>query len=160
MIKTPFIKLYEPKNPLTLKKISKPIEIQPLNDVVITEDSIGEKVSLNLPEIDNINSSKSTTLEAPKLPELPAPGPSKPPKPENKPSEPILKPPEELIKPIDSSDPDKIQLNLVTNLCYRIKTKIFKKKLDKNSSISNIYKQALKSPNVKEWLTIIFNEFE
>ncbi len=160
MIKTPFIKLYEPKNPLTLKKISKPIEIQPLNDVVITEDSIGEKVSLNLPEIDNINSSKSTTLEAPKLPELPAPGPSKPPKPENKLSKPIFKPSEEPIKPVDSSNPDEMQLDLATSLYYRVKTKIFKKKLDKNSSTPNTYKQALKSPNVKKWLAATFSEFE
>src|SRR6266566_7418560 len=33
VIKTPFIKLYEPKNPLILKEVSKPIEIWPLNDV-------------------------------------------------------------------------------------------------------------------------------
>ena len=28
--KTPFIKLYEPKNPLTLERVSKPIKIRPL----------------------------------------------------------------------------------------------------------------------------------
>ncbi len=153
MIKTPFIKLYELKNPLTLKEVSKPTGIRPLNDVAITKDSTGEKISLNLPEIDDISSSKSTTPEAPKPPEpleLPAPGPFKPSEPENKPLEPMLKPSKEPIKPMDSSDPDEMQLDLVISLCYRIKAKIFKKKLDKNSSTPNIYKQALKSPNVKE----------
>ncbi len=158
--KTPFIKLYEPKNPLTLEGVSKLTKIRPLNNIAITKDSTGEKISLDLPEIDDISSLKSTTPETPGPPELPAPGPSRPPEPENRPSEPMLRPPEEPIKPIDSSDPDEMQLNLVTNLCYRIKTKIFKKKLDKNSSTPNTYKQALKSPNVKKWLTATFNEFE
>ncbi len=161
--KTPFIKLYEPKNPLTLKRVSKPTRIRPLNDVAVIEDSTRERVLLDLPEIDNIGSSKSTTPEAPKPPkpsELPAPGPSRPPEPENRPSEPILRPPEEPIKPVDSSDPDEMQLDLVTSLYYRVKAKIFKKKLDKNSSTPNTYKQVLKSPNVKEWLAVTFNEFE
>ncbi len=106
--KTPFIKLYEPKNPLTLKRVSKPTGIRPLNDVAITEDSTGEGVSLDLPEIDDIGSSESITLEAPGLPEFPASGPFRLPKPENRPLEPVLRPPEEPIKPVDSSDPDKI----------------------------------------------------
>ncbi len=109
MTKTPFIKLYELKNPLTLERVSKPIKIRPLNDVAVTEDSTGEGVSLDLPEIDDIGSSKSITPEAPrplKLPELPAPGPSRPLKPENRLLEPVFKLPEEPIKPIDSSDPD------------------------------------------------------
>jgi len=33
--KTPFLKLYEPKNPLLLGGVSKPIEIRPLNDASI-----------------------------------------------------------------------------------------------------------------------------
>src|SRR6266566_1227304 len=163
MTKTPFIKLYKPKNPLTLEEVSKPTRIRPLNDIAITKDSTGEKISLNLVEIDDIGSSKSTIPEAPgppEPPELPAPGPSKPSKPENKPSKPMLRPSEKPIKPMDSSNPNEIQMDLVTNLCYRIKIKIFKKKLDKNSSTPNIYKQTLKSPNVKEWLTAIYNEFE
>jgi len=153
MIKTPFIKLYELKNPLTLKEVSKPTGIRPLNDVAITKDSTGEKISLNLPEIDNISSSESTTpetLRPPESLELLAPGPSKPPKPENRPSEPILRLSEEPIKPVDSSDPDEMQLDLIISLCYRIKIKIFKKKLDKNNSTPNTYKQALKSPNIKK----------
>src|SRR6266566_7063330 len=52
--KTPFIKLYELKNPLTLERITKLIRIRPLNDVTVTEDSTGERVSLDLPEIDDI----------------------------------------------------------------------------------------------------------
>ncbi len=171
MTKTPFIKLYELKNPLILERISKPIGIRPLNDVAITEDSTGERISLDLSEIDDIGSLEPTTpetpgsLKPPKLPtleppELPAPRPSKLPKPENRPLEPIFRPSEELIKSMDSLDPDKMQLDLVISLCYRVKAKIFKKKLDKNSSIPNTYKQILKSPNVKEWLTATFNEFE
>src|SRR6266699_4045594 len=62
--KTPFIKLYELKNPLTLEGVLKLIEIRPLNDVVVTEDSTGKGISLDLPEIDDIGSSESTTLEA------------------------------------------------------------------------------------------------
>ena len=106
--KTPFIKLYEPKNPLTLEGVIKSTGIRPLNDIVVTEDSTGEGVSLDLPEIDDIGSSESTTPEAPGPPELPAPRPSKPPEPKNKPSEPMLRLSEELIKPVDSLDPDKI----------------------------------------------------
>ena len=153
MTKTLFIKLYESKNPLTLEKVSKSIEIRPLNDVAVTKDSTGEGISLDLPEIDDIGSSESTTPKAPRPsepPELPAPSPFKLPEPENRPPEPILKPSEKLIKPMDSSDPDEIQLNLVINLCYRVKTKIFKKKLDKNSFTPNIYKQVLKNQNVKK----------
>ena len=119
MTKTPFIKLYESKNPLTLKEVSKPIKIRPLNDVAITEDFTGERISLDLPEIDDISSSKSTTPEAPRSfkppelpapepPELPAPRPFRLPEPENRPSEPVLKPLKKLIKPIDSLDPDEI----------------------------------------------------
>ncbi len=153
VIKTPFIKLYELKNLLVLERVSKPIGIRPLNDVAITKDSTGEEVSLDLPEIDDISSSESTTPEAPRFPkplELPASGPSRPPEFKNRPLEPVFKLFEEPIKPMDSSDPDEMQLNLVISLCYRIKAKIFKKKLDKNNSTPNIYKQALKSPNVKE----------
>ncbi len=158
--KTPFIKLYKPKNPLTLEKGSKPTGIRPLNDVAVIEDSTKEGISLDLPEIDDINSSESTTLESPGPPELPALGPFKTPEPENKLLEPVFKPPEKPIKPMDSSDPDEMQLDLIINLYYRIKAKIFKKKLDKNSSIPNTDKQALKTPNVKEWLAATFNEFE
>ncbi len=139
MTKTLFIKLYELKNPLTLKKVSKLIEIQPLNDIAIIEDSTGERVSLDLPEIDDIGSSESTNLEAPR-----------PPEPKNKPLELIFRPLKKLIKLMDSSDLDKMQLDLITSLYYRIKVKIFKKKLDKNNSTPNIYKQTLKNPNVKE----------
>ena len=158
--KTSFIKLYEFKNPLTLEGVLKPIGIRPLNDVAVIEDSTGEGVSLDLPEIDDIDSSESTTLEVPGPPELPAPRPFRLPEPENKPSKPVFRPPEEPIKPMDSSNPDEIQLDLVTNLYYRVKVKIFKKKFDKNSFTPNIYKQALKSPNVKEWLAATFSEFE
>src|SRR6266699_3484970 len=163
MIKTPFIKLYKPKNPLTLEGFSKPIEIRPLNDVAITEDSIGEEVSLDLSEIDDIGFSEPTIFETPRSSrslELSAPGLSRPPEPENRPLEPVFRPSEEPIKPMDSLDPDEMQLNLVISLCYRVKAKIFKKKLDKNSSTPNTYKQALKNPNVKEWLTTTFSEFE
>src|SRR6266566_1482983 len=58
MIKTPFIKLYEPKNPLTLERVLKPIEIRLLNDVTVIKDSTGERVSLDLLEIDDISSLK------------------------------------------------------------------------------------------------------
>ncbi len=160
VIKTPFIKLYEPKNPLTLKGVSKPIEIRPLNNVAIIKDSTGEEVSLDLLKTDDIGSLEPTTPEAPGPPEPPAPGPSRPLEPKNRPLKPIFKPLKEPIKPVDSSDLDEIQLDLIISLCYRVKVKIFKKKLDKNSSTPNIYKQTLKSLNVKEWLTAIFNEFE
>ncbi len=62
----------------------------------------------------------------------------------------MFKPLEELIKLMDSLNPDEIQLDLIISLCYRIKTMIYKKKLDKNSFTPNIYKQVLKSPNVKK----------
>src|SRR6266566_4112385 len=105
VIKTPFIKLYEPKNPLTLEGVLKPIRIRLLNDVAITKDSTGEEVSLDLPEIDDISSSESTTPEALKPsepPEFLAPGPSRPLEPENRSLEPMFKPPEKPIKPVDS----------------------------------------------------------
>ena len=84
VIKTPFIKLYELKNPLTLKRVLKPIEIRPLNDVAVIEDFTGEGVSLDLPEIDDIGSLEPTTFETPRFlkpPKLPVPGPFKPLKP-------------------------------------------------------------------------------
>ena len=148
--KTLFIKLYKPKNPLTLEEVSKPIKIRPLNDVPITEDSTRKGISLDLPEIDDIGSSKSTIPETPGPSKLLTLRPSKLPEPKNKPLEPILKPFKKPIKPIDSSNPDEMQLNLITNLCYRVKAKIFKKKLDKNNSTPNTYKQTLKNPNIKE----------
>ena len=80
VIKTPFIKLYEFKNPLTLKGVLKLIEIRPLNNVAVIEDSTREGVSLDLPEIDNIGFLEFITLEAlrsPRPSELPTPGPSK-----------------------------------------------------------------------------------
>ena len=148
--KTPFIKLYKPKNPLTLKKVTKPTKIWPLNDIAVIEDSIKEKISLDLPEIDDIGPPKLIALKTPrpfrspeplaprpfKLPELPASRPSKPPKPVPRPLKPSKKP----IEPMDSSNLDEMQLNLIINLYYRIKTKIFKKKLDKNNSTLNTYK--------------------
>src|SRR6266699_2478414 len=94
VIKTPFIKLYEPKNPLTLEGVSKLIEIRPLNDVAVTEDSTKKGISLDLPEIDDIGFLKLTTPEAPRSPrppELPAPRPFRPPEPENKLLEPVLR---------------------------------------------------------------------
>ncbi len=164
--KTPFLKLYEPKNPLFLRGVSKPIGIRPLNDVSVTQDSTEEKVSLDQPEIDDddIGSSEPVEPLAPKPFRPPEPlalgpleliviRPLKPPKLENRPVE-------EPMKPMDSSNLDKMQLDLITSLYYRIKAKIFKKKLDKNNFTPNIYKQALKSPNVKKWLIVTFNEFE
>ncbi len=175
MTKTPFFKLYELKNPLFLEGVLKLIEIRPLNDVSVTLDSIGERVSLDLLEIDDdigflklINpevSRSSRPLEpvasrpfkllkpvVPRFPRLPEP--------ENRPLELMFRPFEKPIKPVNSLDPDEMQLDLVISLCYRVKTKIFKKKLDKNSFISNMYKQALKSPNVKKWLAVTFSEFK
>src|SRR6266699_6402813 len=84
MTKTPFIKLYKPKNPLTLERVTKPTGIRPLNNVAVTEDSTEEKVSLDLPEIDDIGPSEPIALETPgpsRPPEPPAPEPSKPPEP-------------------------------------------------------------------------------
>ena len=155
MTKTPFLKLYEPKNPLFLKGVSKPIRIRPLNNVSVTLNSIRKKISLDLPEIDDdIGSPEPVNPEVPgpfrplepttPRPSKPlepiVPRPLKPPEPENKPLEPMFRPPEELIKPIDSLDPDEIQLDLIINLYYQIKAKIFKKKLNKNSSTPNTYK--------------------
>ncbi len=143
MIKTPFIKLYKLKNPLTLKGVLKPTKIRLLNDVTIIEDFTGEKISLDLPEIDDINFSEPTIFEIPKSfkpLELLAPRPFKPLESENKSSKLMFRLFEEPIKPIDSLDPDEIQLDLIISLYYRIKAKIFKKKLDKNSSTPNIYK--------------------
>ncbi len=111
IIKTLFIKLYELKNLLILKRVSKLIGIRPLNDVAIIEVSIKKGISLDLPEIDDIDSLELTILEAPKplKPlELPASKPFKSPEPENKPSKLMLKPFEESIKLIDFSDPDKM----------------------------------------------------
>ncbi len=119
VIKTLFIKLYELKNLLILKRVSKLIEIRPLNDVVVIEDFTGEEVSLDLPEIDDIGSSKPITPEAPgslrplnllvqEPLKLPVPGPSKFPEPENRPSEPVFRPFEKLIKLVDSLNPDEI----------------------------------------------------
>ena len=67
VVKTPFIKLYEPKNPMLLKgAILSSKGIRPLNDVPATgttEDSNreGENSSNQLPEIDDIGSSKQAT---------------------------------------------------------------------------------------------------
>ncbi len=108
VIKTPFIKLYEPKNPLTLEGVLKPIRIRLLNDVAIIEDSTGEEVSLDLLEIDDIGSSESIIFETPGPLELPIPGPSRLPEPENRPLEPMFRLSEKPIKPVDSSDPDEI----------------------------------------------------
>ena len=164
--KTPFFKLYEPKNPLLLRGVSKLTEIRPLNNVSVTQDSTGERISLDLLEIDDndigfpklveflvLRPFRPLELLIPGPPEPIAIGPLKPPKPKNKPAE-------ELMKPVDSSNLDEIQLNLITSFCYRVKVKIFKKKLDKNSFTPNTYKQTLKNPNVKEWLAVTFNEFE
>ncbi len=118
MTKTPFIKLYETKNPLTLEEVSKLTKIRPLNDVAVIEDSTGEGVSLDLPEIDDIGSSESTISEASRPPELLALGPFRPLEPKNRPLEPMFRPPEEPIKPVDSLDPDEMQLDLVISLCY------------------------------------------
>ncbi len=118
VIKTPFIKLYKPKNPLTLERVTKPIGIRLLNDVVVIEDSTRKRVSLDLLEIDDIGLLEPITLEAPglfRLLEPPAPKPSKLLKPPAsgpfRPPEPVprpFRPSEELIKPIDSSNLDKI----------------------------------------------------
>ncbi len=163
--KTLFVKLYELKNPLLLEGVSKPIGIRPLNDAIVTKDFTGERVSLDLPEIDDddISLLEPVALEAPGPPkpsEPIAPRLSKLLKLENRSPKLVFRPFEELIKPVDSLNPDEMQLDLVTSLRYRVKIKIFKKKLDKNSFIPNIYKQTLKSLNVKEWLAIIFSEFE
>ena len=64
--KTPFIKLYKPKNPLVLKEVLKFIKIRPLNDIAIIKDSIGKRISLDLLEIDDINFLKPIIPEAPK----------------------------------------------------------------------------------------------
>ena len=135
-----FIKLYEPKNPLTLEGVSKPIGIRLLNDVAVTEDSTGEGVSLDLPEIDDIGSSKFIIPEVPGPPELPALGPLRLLELENRLLELVFRLSEKPMKPIDSLDPDEMQLDLIISHCYRIKVKIFKKKLDKNNFILNIYK--------------------
>ncbi len=140
VIKTLFIKLYEPKNPLTLEGVSKLIGIRPLNDVVVIEDFIREGVLLDLPEIDDIGFLKSIILEVLRPLELLALRLFKYLEFENRLLEPVFKPFEEFIKPVDSLDLDEMQLDLVISLYYRIKVKIFKKKLDKNSFIPNIYK--------------------
>ena len=111
--KTPFIKLYEPKNLLILEGVIKLIEIRPLNDVAVIEDFTGEGVLLDLPEIDDISPSELTTFEVPgssKLLEPPVPGSSRLSKPliprPSRPLEPVLGPfgpSEEPIEPVDSS---------------------------------------------------------
>jgi len=108
VIKTPFIKLYELKNLLTLEKVLKPIGIRPLNDIAVIEDFTGEGVLLDLLEIDDIGSSESTIFEALGPLELPAPGPFRPSEPENRPLELVFRPSEEPIKSVDSSDPDEM----------------------------------------------------
>jgi len=111
MIKTPFIKLYELKNPLTLEKVLKLIKIRLLNDIVVIEDSTGEKISLNLPEIDDISSLEFITFEIPRSSKplkLLVSGPSKPLEIENRSLESMFKSFEELIKSIDFLDPDEI----------------------------------------------------
>ena len=118
MIKTPFIKLYELKNPLILKGVSKLIGIRPLNDVVVIEDSIGKGVLLDLSEIDDIGSSKFITLEVPGPPELLTLGPSRSPEPENRLLEPVFRFSEEPIKLVDFLNLDEIQLNLIISFCY------------------------------------------
>ena len=114
MIKTLFFKLYEFKNPLFLKGVSKLIGIQLLNDISVIQNSTKEKILLNLLEIDDddIGSSKfiePLTLRPFKLSEflilrpleLIIIRPFKPLKPENK----LI---EKFIKPIDSSNLNKI----------------------------------------------------
>src|SRR6266699_2854838 len=114
--KTPFIKLYKPKNPLTLKGVIKPIGIRPLNDVAVTEDPIGEGILLDLPEIADIGPLELTAPEVlrPFKPsEPPAPKPFKPSEPlvpgPFRPPEPILgpsRPSEEPIELVDFSNLD------------------------------------------------------
>ncbi len=121
VIKTPFINLYEPKNPLILEGVSKFIGIRLLNDIAVTEDFIGEEVSLNLLEIDDIGFLKPITPEAPRSPrllELPVLRFSRLLEPENRPLKPVFRLSEEPIKPVDSLDPDEMQLNLVISLYY------------------------------------------
>jgi len=118
IIKMPFIKLYEFKNSLILKGVSKLIRIRPLNDIAIIKDSTGEGVSLDLSKIDDIGSSKSIIFEVPRPSKLPVPGPFRPLELENKLLKPMFSPPEKFIKSMDSSDPDKMQLDLVISLCY------------------------------------------
>ena len=105
--KTLFIKLYKSKNPLTLKRIIKPIGIRSLNDVAITENSIGKGISLDLLEIDDISLLKPTTSEAPKPFKF-----SKPPVSRLfRPSEPVLEPlrlSEEPIELMNSANLDEM----------------------------------------------------
>ena len=118
-----FFKLYELKNPLFLEEVLKPIGIRPLNDVSIILDSIGERISLDLPEIDDdinfpelVNPEvlgpsrplEPVALRLSKSPEPIVPRPPRPLEPENRPSEPVLRLPEEPIKPVNSLDPDEI----------------------------------------------------
>ena len=67
-----FIKLYKLKNPLTLERVTKPIGIRLLNDIIVTKNSTEEKISLDLSEIDDIDLLELTTSEVLR--------PSKPPK--------------------------------------------------------------------------------
>ncbi len=119
VIKTPFIKLYELKNLLTLEKVLKPIGIRPLNDIAVIEDFTGEGVLLDLPKIDDIGFSEPITPEAPGSlrplellalgsSELLSPGPFRLPELENRPLKPVFRPFEEPIKPVDFLDPDEM----------------------------------------------------
>ncbi len=108
VIKTPFIKLYELKNPLTLEGVLKLIGIRLLNDVAIIEDSTGERVLLDLSEIDDIGFLEFIIFEVLRPLKLLVPRPFKSPKPENRSLEPVFRLSEELIKPVDSLDPDEM----------------------------------------------------
>ncbi len=114
MTKTLFFKLYELKNPLLLRGVSKPIGIRPLNDVSVIQDFIGEGVSLDLPEIDDDDIGSLEPVESPVL------GPFRPPEPlALRPPEPIaiglFKSPEpenrlveKFIKSVDSLNLDEM----------------------------------------------------
>ena len=150
--------------------IPSPKSIRPLNDVPATgttEDSSreGENSSNQLPEIDDTGSSKQATTTSSKP--TASPKPTEPPPRSLEPSE-LPRPPEKVSEPFEEPeddemllDPsDQMQLDLVvSNLCYRV-AKTFKKKVDRNPSTPNSYKQALQSPNVNQWLEAIFKEFE
>jgi len=127
--KTPFFKLYEFKISLFLEEVLKSIDIRPLNDTAVTEDSIGEGISLDLLEIDDdIGSLELVTLKVlePSRPsKFITPRLFKPLESENRPSEPMLRPLEKLIKLINSSNLDEMQLDLIISFYYRVKAMIF-----------------------------------
>ncbi len=103
VIKTLFIKLYESKNLLILEGVIKSIGIRLLNDVVVTENFIGEGVSLDLLEIDDIGLLEPTTLEALRpfrFLEPLIPGPFRPLEPVSE----LSRLSEEFIEPVDSSN--------------------------------------------------------